>query len=97
VRDELKNGSPNFSIYARRWAAEVRRGRSWLSGEVLPGLRAWELHKLLAKLFERQARLGSNWSGLVTVAEARVAMAGGKELAGAKEGHLAGEGEHRVR
>jgi hypothetical protein len=31
------------------------------------------------------------------VAEARVAMAGGRELAGAKEGRLASEGEHGVR
>jgi hypothetical protein len=56
-----------------------------------------KLHKLLEKLSERLARLGSNWSGLATVAEARVAMAGGKELAGAKEGRLAGEGEHGAR
>jgi hypothetical protein len=51
----------------------------------------------MAKLTERLARLGSNWGGLATVVEALVAMAGGKELAGAKEGRLAGEGEHRVR
>jgi hypothetical protein len=50
----------------------------------------------MAKLTERQALLGSEWSGLATVAEAVAAMAGGKELAGAKEGRLAGEGEHRV-
>jgi hypothetical protein len=56
-----------------------------------------KLHKLLAKLSERLARLGSDRSGLVTVAEAQVAMAGGKELAGVKEGRLAGEGEHGVR
>jgi hypothetical protein len=45
-----------------------------------------KLHKLLAKLTERLARLGSNWDGLAMVAEALVAMAGGKELAGVKEG-----------
>jgi hypothetical protein len=56
-----------------------------------------KLHKLMAKLTERLARLGSDWSGLATVAEALAAMAGGKELAGAKEGRLAGEGEHGVR
>jgi hypothetical protein len=56
-----------------------------------------KLHKLLAKLSERLARLGSDCSGLATVAEARVAMAGGRELAGAKEGRLANEGEHEVR
>jgi hypothetical protein len=38
--EELKNGSPDCSVYARRRAAEVRRGRSWLSGEVLPGPKA---------------------------------------------------------
>jgi hypothetical protein len=56
-----------------------------------------KLHKLLVKLTERLARLGSDRNGLAMVAEARVAMAGGKELAGAKEGRLAGEGEHGVR
>ena len=56
-----------------------------------------KLHKLWAKLSKRLAQLGSEWSGLATVAEARVAMAGGKELARAKEGRLASEGEHGVR
>ena len=37
-----------------------------------------KLHKLRAKLTERLAWLGSDWSGLATVAEALVAMAGGK-------------------
>jgi hypothetical protein len=37
VCEELKNDSPDCSIYARRRATEVRRGRSWLSSEVLPG------------------------------------------------------------
>jgi hypothetical protein len=49
------------------------------------------------KLTEGQARLGSNWSGLATVVEAWAVMVGGRELAGAKEGCLASEGEHRVR
>jgi hypothetical protein len=56
-----------------------------------------KLHKLMAKLTERLARLGSEWSGLAMVAEALAAMAGGKELAGAKEGRLAGDGEHGVK
>ena len=56
-----------------------------------------KLHKLLAKLSERIARIGSDRSGLATAAEARVVMASGKELAGAKEGRLAGEGEHGLR
>jgi hypothetical protein len=40
VREELKNSSPDCSVYVRRRAVEVRRGRSWLFGEVLPGPRA---------------------------------------------------------
>ena len=56
-----------------------------------------KLHKLWAKRSERLARLGSDRSGLATVAEARVAMAGGNELAGAKEGWLAGDGERGVK
>jgi hypothetical protein len=40
VCEELKNDSPDCSVYARRRAAEVWRGRSWFSGEVLPGPRA---------------------------------------------------------
>jgi hypothetical protein len=56
-----------------------------------------KLHKLMAKLTEALARPGGDWSGLATVAEALAAMAGGKELAGAQEGHLAGDGEHGVK
>jgi hypothetical protein len=56
-----------------------------------------KLHNLLAKLSERLAQLGSDRSGLAMVAEARVGMAGGRELTGAKEGRLADEGEHGVR
>jgi hypothetical protein len=37
-----------------------------------------KLHKLMAKLTERLAWLGSGWSGLATVAEALAVMAGGK-------------------
>jgi hypothetical protein len=78
-------------------AAKVRRGRSRFSGEVLPGPRAWEASQAIGEANRVAARLGSDRSGLATVAEARVAMAGGRELAGAKEGCLAGEGEHGVR
>ena len=45
-----------------------------------------KLHGPMAELTEALARLGGGWSGLATVAEALAAMAGGKELAGAKEG-----------
>jgi hypothetical protein len=56
-----------------------------------------KLHGPLAELTEALARLGGDWSGLATVAEALAAMAGGKELAGAKEGWLAGDGERGVK
>jgi hypothetical protein len=49
VCEELKNDSPNCSVHARRRATEVRRGRSWLSGEVLPGPRAWVASQALGK------------------------------------------------
>jgi hypothetical protein len=55
-----------------------------------------KLHKLRVKLTEWLVWLGSDCSGPATVAEALAAMVGGKELAGAKEGRLAGEGEHGV-
>jgi hypothetical protein len=90
---------------AHRSAQSTRAARQPKSGEVdlrLPvrfcqvrGL--GKLHKLMVKLTERLARLGSDCSGLATVAEALAAMAGGKELAGAKEGRLAGDGEHGVK
>ena len=51
----------------------------------------------MVKLTERLARLGSDWSGLATVAEALAAMVGGKELTRAKEGCLAGDGERGVK
>jgi hypothetical protein len=59
------------------------------------GLR--KLHGPMAELTEALARLGGDWSGLATVAEALAAMASGKELAGAKEGCLAGSGERGVK
>jgi hypothetical protein len=56
-----------------------------------------KLHGPMAELTEALARLGGDWSGLATVAEALAAMAGGKELAEAKEGCLAGGGERGVK
>jgi hypothetical protein len=56
-----------------------------------------KLHGPLAELTEALVRLGGDWSGLATVAEALAAMAGGKELAGAKEGWLASDGERGVK
>jgi hypothetical protein len=90
---------------AHRSAQSTRAGGRPKSGEVdlrLPvkfcqvrGL--GKLHGPMAKLIEALARLGGDWSGLATVAEALAAMAGGKELAGAKEGCLAGDGEHGLK
>jgi hypothetical protein len=77
VREEFENGLPDCSVYARSRATEVRRGRSRVSGEVLPGPRTWKASRLLAKLTKWLARLGSDWRELATVAEARVVMAGG--------------------
>jgi hypothetical protein len=56
-----------------------------------------KLHGPMAELTKALARLGGDWSGLATVAEALAAMAGGKELAGAKQGRLAGSGERGVK
>jgi hypothetical protein len=97
VREELKNSSPDCSVYARRRAAKVRRGLSWFSGEVLLGLRAWEASQAIG---EANRAAGTAWKRLEWAGhggEARVAMVGGRELAGAKEGRLAGEGEHGAR
>ena len=90
---------------AHRSAQSTRAGGRPKSGEVdlrLPvkfcqvrGL--GKLHGPMAELTEALVRLGGDWSGLATVAEALAAMAGGKELAGAKEGRLVGDGEHGVK
>jgi hypothetical protein len=60
VCEELKNDSPDCSVYARRRAAEVRRGRSWFSGEVLPGPRAWEASRATG---EANRGVGMAWKG----------------------------------
>ena len=97
MREELKNGSPECPVHACRRAAEVRRGRSSPSGEVLPGPRAWKASRVYGGANRSAGATWGDWSGLATVAEALAAMAGGKELAGAKEGCLAGDGEHGVK
>jgi hypothetical protein len=42
AHEEFENGLPDCSVYARPRATEVRRRRSWVSGEVLLGPRAWK-------------------------------------------------------
>jgi hypothetical protein len=61
VRKELKNGSPDCSIYARRRAGEVRQGRSWFSGEVLPGPRAEKASRALSEAIRAA---GAAWKQL---------------------------------
>ena len=90
---------------AHRRAQSTRGGGQPKSGEGDLGLPVkfcrvrglGKLHGPLAELAEALARLGDGWSGLATVADALAAMAGGKELAGAKEGWLAGDGERGVK
>jgi hypothetical protein len=90
---------------AHRSAQSTRAGGRPKSGEVdlrlsvkfcqVRGL--GKLHGPMVELTEALARLGGDWSGLATVAEALAAMAGARELAGAKEGCLAGDGERGVK
>jgi hypothetical protein len=61
VCEELKNGSPDCSVYACRRAAEVRRGRPWFSGEVLPGPRAREASQALGEVIRAA---GAAWKRL---------------------------------
>jgi hypothetical protein len=90
---------------AHRRACSTRAGGRPKSGEVDLGLPVkfcqvrglGKLHGPLAELAEALARLGGGWSGLATVAEALAAVAGRKELAGAKEWWLAGDGERGVK
>jgi hypothetical protein len=90
---------------AHRRAWSTRGGGRPKSGEVDLGLPVkfcrvrgvGKLHGPLAELAEALARLGGGWSGLSMVAEALAAVAGGKELTGAKEGWLAGDGERGVK
>jgi hypothetical protein len=78
-------------------AIEVRRGRSWFSGEVLPGPRASEASQAIGEANRAAGAAGSDRSGLATVGEARVAMADGNSSPELRGGRLAGEGEHGVR
>jgi hypothetical protein len=53
VCKESENDSLDCSVYARRRATEVRRGRSWVSGEVLSGLTAWKASWATGKANQR--------------------------------------------
>jgi hypothetical protein len=56
-----------------------------------------KLHRVSGKLSKGSVEAEGLWKWLATVADARVARAGGAELAGAKGVFLASEGEHGVR
>jgi hypothetical protein len=58
AREELKNGSPESSVHTCRRATEVRRGRSWPSGEVLSGPRAWKASQAYG---EPNRSAGATW------------------------------------
>jgi hypothetical protein len=59
--EELKNGSPDCSVYTRKRVAEVQRGRSWFSGEILSGPRAWEASQAIG---EANRATGAAWKRL---------------------------------
>jgi hypothetical protein len=82
AREEFENGSPDCSVYARPRVTEVRRGRSRISGEVLPGPRTWKASRATGEA-NRVTSAAWKWLGqLGVVAEAQAVMAGGGELAG---------------
>jgi hypothetical protein len=61
VRKEFENGSPDCSVYARSRATEVWRRRSWVSGEVLSGPRAWKASRATG---EANRATGVAWTWL---------------------------------
>jgi hypothetical protein len=65
VCEELKNGSPDCLVYALRRAAEVRRGRYWFSGEVLPGPRAGKASQAIGEANRATSAAGKQlgWAG----------------------------------
>jgi hypothetical protein len=61
AREEFENGSLDCSVYARPRATEVRRRRSWVSDEVLPGPRAWKASRATG---EANRVTGAAWTWL---------------------------------
>jgi hypothetical protein len=61
VCKESENDSLDCSVYARRLATEVLRGRSWVSGEVLSCPSAW---KASWATDEANQRVGAAWKRL---------------------------------
>jgi hypothetical protein len=82
ARGEFENGSPDYSVYARPRATEVRRGRSRVFDEVLLGPRTWKASRATGEA-NRVTGAAWKWLGeLAAVAEARTVKAGGGELTG---------------
>jgi hypothetical protein len=61
VCKESEKDSPDCSVYARRRATEVRRGRSWVFSEVLPGPSA---RKASQATSEANRGAGAAWTRL---------------------------------
>jgi hypothetical protein len=61
VCKESENDSLDCSVYASRQATEVRRGRSWVSGEVLSGPSAWKASRITS---EANRRASVTWKRL---------------------------------
>jgi hypothetical protein len=61
AREEFENGSPDCSVYVRPRATKVRRGRSRVSGEVLPGPRTWKASRATG---EANRVTGAAWKWL---------------------------------
>jgi hypothetical protein len=61
VREEFENGSPDCLVYAWLRATEVRRGRSWVSSEALPGPRTWKASRATT---EANRATGAAWKWL---------------------------------
>jgi hypothetical protein len=61
VCKELENDSLDCSVYARRRATKVWRGRSWVSGEVLSGPSAWKASRATG---EANRRADAAWKRL---------------------------------
>jgi hypothetical protein len=60
VCKESKNGSPDCSVYARSQVTKVRRGWSWVSGEVLLGPSAWKASRVTGEA-NREASATWTW------------------------------------
>jgi hypothetical protein len=82
AREEFEKGLPDCSVYARLRATEVRRGRSYFSGEAMPRLKLGKASPLHGEAVQWLGRgLGSSGRA-VHGGFARAVMAGGGELAG---------------